>query len=165
MTSAQQKLMDDICLHPISALMPHAPPMQLITRLLKVTSDEVLCEVEISPNSIFFDSELHAVPAWIGIEYMAQTISLYSGVQTTIQGKMTKIGFLLGSRTYVSDVSHFLSGWLLKVHATKLYQDEFGLGAFQGEIIHDGKNICHATLNVFSPQDVDAFFKDNPSNT
>ena len=38
------------------------------------------------------------VPAWVGIEYMAQAIAAWAGCRARAAGKPPQLGFLLGSR-------------------------------------------------------------------
>jgi len=89
------------------------------------------------------------VPAWAGIEYMAQAIGAYAGIQAKQAGKPIRLGFLLGTRRYHSNVAGFAIGTRLTVTINKIMQDE-QLGVFDCRI--QGENIdIAANLNVYQP--------------
>ena len=55
------------------------------------------------------------VPAWAGVEYMAQTIAAHAGVEARARGEPPAIGFLLGTRAYSTSVEKFPNGSKLTV--------------------------------------------------
>jgi predicted hotdog family 3-hydroxylacyl-ACP dehydratase len=144
----------------LADLMPHAAPMILLTSLLEVGEEHAICEVTINEQSMFFDKKSNSVPAWVGIEYMAQSISVHAGVHAQLNDQPVKIGLLLGSRRYESEVIGFEQGDCLQIRVQKLYQEANGLAGFECKILKDEQLICEAKLNVFSPQDTTQFFMD-----
>ncbi len=140
----------------IEQVLPHAHPMILLSRFIEAGSDYAICQVDISPLSAFYQPELSAVPAYVGIEYMAQTIAAYAGANALQQGGKVQVGFLLGCRKYSPEVSHFTQGAVLKVKATKLVMDESGLSVFDCQISIEGQTVVTANLNVFQPQQSEA---------
>jgi predicted hotdog family 3-hydroxylacyl-ACP dehydratase len=89
------------------------------------------------------------VPAWVGIEYMAQAIAAYAGVMSKRAGDPVKLGFLLGTKRYNSNVAEFRAGSTLTVHVEKTIQDD-NLGAFECNIQGCGVEVT-ANLNVYQP--------------
>ena len=89
------------------------------------------------------------VPAWAGIEYMAQAIAAYAGMMAKRAGEPIKLGFLLGTRRYSSNVAEFKVGSTLTVRVEKIIQDN-NLGAFECKIQGAGVEIT-ANLNVYQP--------------
>lgn len=134
----------------VSSFVPHNAPMILIDKLIAVDESSVHCQVFIDKNVPFFDAQLDAVPAWVGIEYIAQTISAWSGYQSSLRGEESPIGFLLGTRRYNSECEVFTNHAVLDVYATQLMQSD-GMSAFQCSIECAGKEIISSQLNVFVP--------------
>ena len=62
---------------PIEQLVPHKPPMILIDRMIETTDTACTCEVTITPQTLFIESA--GVPAFVGLEYMAQAVAAYGG--------------------------------------------------------------------------------------
>ena len=106
---------------------------------------------------MFADAE--GVPAWIGLEYMAQTIAAYSGLQERLNGGKPKIGFLLGSRKYLCNAERFEIGQKLRLKVYPEILGGNGLNVFNCELQGDGVN-ASAMINVFQPEDADAFLRE-----
>lgn len=126
--------------------------MVLIDRVLKVENLHVLAEVTITANSLFQDENKN-VPAWIGIEYMAQTIAAFAGVIHSQKNEPIKYGFLVGTRTYEAFVDYFTQGKTYLVEATQLFIDS-GLASFECRIKEKEteRECCYAKINVFEPE-------------
>ncbi len=150
----------DVSQFDLEDLMPHSAPMILLTRLLEVAEEHAICEVIINEQSMFYDNKSKGVPAWVGIEYMAQSISVHAGVQDNLTNEPIKVGLLLGSRRYESEVIIFELGDVLKIKVQRLYQEDNGLAGFECQIYRAEQVICRAKLNVFSPRDTSQFFAD-----
>lgn len=137
-------------------LMPHSAPMVLIDRLIDVGEDFVHTQIDIRTDIPFF--EKGKVPSYVGIEYMAQTIAVWSGFQSKKQGDMPKIGFLLGSRLLDLKVSHFFEGGTLDVYGHLIFNSE-EMASFDCWIDQDGQRLSNAKLNVFQPEDATVILK------
>lgn len=134
----------------ISEFLPHQSPMILIDQLIDVTALSVHCQVTINDSGLFFDPQKKAVPAWVGIEFMAQTVAAWSGYHASQKGLQAPIGFLLGSRRYSSECTLFSEGAVLDIHAQQLMESD-GMAAFACVIKQDGKELASSQLNVFLP--------------
>ena len=93
----------------VASLVPHEAPMILIDKLIAVDENTIHCQVFITEESQFFEDQTHSIGAWVGIEYMAQTISAWSGYQSFLKDEPSPIGFLLGSRRYNTEDRLFSS--------------------------------------------------------
>ena len=93
---------------PVAELVPHGPEMTLIERLVSYDSARSVATARIDERSVFF--EHGGVPAWAGLEYMAQAIAAHAGFAARLRGERPAVGFLLGTRAYSSFVSHFPAG-------------------------------------------------------
>ncbi|MFL0796643.1 MAG: hotdog family protein [Cellvibrionaceae bacterium] len=143
----------------VEDVVPHARPMALLDTILEWSDTHLIAEVAILEDSPFTDSE--GVPSWVGIEYMAQTIAAYAGVQAREHQEPVKIGFLVGSRRYNCNSSYFPIGSKLQVSINQEVQSESGLAVFQcciSGIDQNNKAIeASANLNVFQPNDPESF--------
>lgn len=128
--------------------------MSLLSRIVDHGDGWLRSEVEIGPESLFSDER--GVPAWIGLEYMAQTIAAYAGLQERLVGKPPKIGFLLGTRNYSTNADYFVPGQTLTIRAEVEMVGANGLNVFNCEI--RGNNVrAEAVVNVFQPDDAESF--------
>lgn len=148
--------MIDLRAIPIGDLVPHGPEMTVIDRILTYSPERTVAAVEITRRSLFFAGT--GVPAWVGIEYMAQTIGLYAGIHARRAGEPIRLGFLLGSRRYESNVPGFPFGAVLTVRAEKVMQDE-RLSVFNC-VIEGGHVKVSAVLNVYQAP-IDTIKKDD----
>lgn len=134
---------------PISELVPHDHPMCLLDRAVEADNNSLVAEVIISADSRFIQAD--GMPAWVGIEYMAQAIAAWAGWQARQQGLPPKIGFLLGSRRYDSRQPWFRIGDLLRIEISCSFQSGNGLGQFDCQISCRGEPLAEAALTVFEP--------------
>lgn len=134
----------------VAILVPHQAPMILIDQLIDVDENSIHCQVFVTNKSQFFEAPTQSIGAWVGIEYMAQTISAWSGYQSFLKGEASPIGFLLGSRRYNTESACFSEGDVLDVYAEKLMEDE-GMGVFSCSIKCKKTVLASAQLNVFVP--------------
>jgi predicted hotdog family 3-hydroxylacyl-ACP dehydratase len=132
---------------PIVELLPMKPPMVFLDRVLSYDDPRLVTGLEVRPGIPFFETD--GVPAWVGIEYMAQSVAAHAGVKARLRGEPPLIGFLLGTRAYKCDVSQFTEGENLKINVEPLFSEE-GLGAFACSIETD-RPLASATVNVYQP--------------
>jgi 3-oxoacyl-[acyl-carrier-protein] synthase-1 len=158
----------DANLPPVAALLPHGGAMVLLDRLLAIDEDSVCAEVTIGPGSVFHDPLNGGVGAWVGIEYMAQTIAAHAGHAALERGEPAKVGFLLGARRYEARQPLFATGSVLHIHARRALQGDNGLMAFDCRIEIVDNGICStaatATVAVFQPPDAGVFLSEQSLN-
>jgi predicted hotdog family 3-hydroxylacyl-ACP dehydratase len=137
----------------ISQVLPHAGPMLLLDELLEVGEEHVVCGVDIRPGIPFCDA-ISGVPGWVGLEYMAQTMCAFSGVEEVREGRAPSIGLLLGSRRYQCDTEWFGLQSRLLIRADLELRDENDLVAFRCTI-HDGARLlARGDVKAYRPDDV-----------
>ncbi len=143
----------------IATLVPHAKPMLLLDRVAHIDDDSLCAEVTITPDSLFHGPQ--GVGAWVGIEYMAQTIAAYAGYHGRRRGEAVKIGFLLGARRYECQCGWFASGSTLLIEVQQLLHADNGLGSFSCTIKDkiSQRQLAQATVSVFQPLDARAFLE------
>lgn len=142
-------------------VLPHRPPMLLLDRISDYAEDWIEAQVDIRADSPFAQDD--GVPAWVGIEYMAQAVCAWSGIEQRSRGEAPGIGLLLGTRRYDSDRAAFACGLQLTVRAQLAWRDDQDLGAFECEIREGGTCIARGQLKVYRPADVHSFLnQDSP---
>ena len=137
-------------------VVPHQSPMSLLDTLESYSDNTLVSSLTIKEDSLFYE-EL-GVPAWVGLEYMGQTIAAYGGVKARNEGRPVKIGFLVSSRRYESPQSHFKLGSKLKVFVEKVINNPSGLSVFSCSITWSDF-VIQANLNVFLPNNVEEFLE------
>jgi predicted hotdog family 3-hydroxylacyl-ACP dehydratase len=143
----------------IASVMPHGGAMLLIDRLLEHDEDSVAVELRVPSDGLF-----HAdggMPAYVGVEYMAQAVACWAGCRARSRGLPPAIGFLLGTRRYDCAVPRFPSGMVLRVEARCEILGENGLGMFACRILHEERVLATANVSVFEPTDAQAYLDEN----
>ncbi|MDY7578922.1 hotdog family protein [Herbaspirillum sp. RTI4] len=145
----------------VHLVVPHSGAMSLLDRIVEADEKTLCAEVDIHPSVMFYGAQ--GVGAWIGIEYMAQTIAAQAGYHARRQGEAIRIGFLLGTRRYVAHCSFFAPGRTLQVRASRLLKAENGLGSFDCTVSDKQTQqvLAQAILTVFQPDDAEQFLKGN----
>lgn len=144
-------------LYDIERVVPHRGTMRLIDRLLAWDEDTVAVELRVPHEGPFSHDD--GVPAWVGVEYMAQAIAAWAGCHARRAGREPSVGFLLGTRRYQSSVAFFPAGAMLRVEATRELLGENGLGMFSCRILGDGEELAVANVSVFEPPDAMAYLE------
>ena len=70
--------MSDVSFPPVTAYVPHRGAMLLIDRVVAVDADQVPAELVVPEEG--WTGRDGGVPAWIGVEYMAQAIAAFERV-------------------------------------------------------------------------------------
>ncbi len=122
--------------------------MLLLEGVQEVTEDKCVAQVRVDGQAWYAQPD-GAMPGWFGIELMAQTIAVFSGVRKREVGAAPRLGFLLGTQRLECSMAAFPAGALLEVSAQLCYLDESGLSAFTCEIHHLGKSVSKATLKTY----------------
>ena len=129
-------------------LLPHTGQMILLDSVSFVDATRLTANLVVRGDRLLFGDE-NQQPAWTGLEYMAQAIGAYVGIQAKQAGQPIRLGFLLGTRRYESNAAAFPVGSALTVSVEKILQDE-QLGVFECHISGDNIAIT-ATLTVYQP--------------
>lgn len=141
----------------IDEVLPHRDSMRLINRVLAWHPDAIVVEVDVPAHGLF--SGPHGVPAWVGVEYMAQAIAAWAGCKARQDGRPPSIGFLLGTRRYTAHQPYFATGSCLRVEAHCELMGENGLGMFACRILAGADELAVANVSVFEPRDAMAYLE------
>jgi predicted hotdog family 3-hydroxylacyl-ACP dehydratase len=148
----------DISTLAVRDLIPHADPMVLLDRIESWHKHGLVASLTIREDSLF--AEAQGVPAWIGLEYMGQAIAAFGGLGARQHNLPVRIGFLVSTRRYQPQVSHFPPGALLTVAVNAVTFNTTGLRVFECAIHCQDEVVVTANLNVYMPEDVTAFMED-----
>jgi predicted hotdog family 3-hydroxylacyl-ACP dehydratase len=142
----------------IEELLLQRHEMLLLDRLREFGPDfvEVGATVK-SPHPLV--DPVRGMPAWVGIELMAQTVSVFSGLELRAQGLPPRIGLLLGARLYEAQAPFFRIGANLSVRATLSLRDAEGLGVFECTIRDGDELLAQAQVKGYMPKDIDSFLR------
>ena len=125
---------------------PHRDPMLLIDTVVDIGAGFSLCAWEVG-QSVFHDRGF-GVPAYTGIETMAQCISVHAGARARIQGLDPPMGLLLGTRHFRSSIQYFELGRTYSVRCDVLFRDARGMSSFACELGSEGTRLATARLVV-----------------
>jgi predicted hotdog family 3-hydroxylacyl-ACP dehydratase len=142
----------------ITDLVPHSGAMSWLDRVIEADAESLLAQATVRADHLLVrDGQLSASA---GVEYMAQAAAAWAGYQRHMRADAdgaARIGFLLGTRRYQSSRAAFHVGDVLHISVQRLFQAENGLGQFECVIRVDGAEVARASLNVFGPDDPEAF--------
>lgn len=144
------------------AIAPYVPQtlgMCLLERIVAVDDDSLTAELTPSARDPFAIAE--GIPAWVGLEWLAQATAAWAGWHAAQRGERPAPGFLIGTRRFATCIEHFALGEALCVTVALDYRADNGLGQFHGELCHaDGTRLAHGSLTVFQPPSPDTDLDD-----
>jgi predicted hotdog family 3-hydroxylacyl-ACP dehydratase len=139
---------------PLEELLPHSGQMILIDDAIDTGDGWVEAGVRIAEDCLFYEPGA-GIPSWIGIEYMAQTVALFSGIQAKRANQKVRVGFLLGTRRYEAATGYFELGSYLRIFVQEQWND--GKMAIFDCHIEEECRVASARLSVFQPPDLAEF--------
>lgn len=142
------------------SVVPHTGTMVLLDQIDQWDDEQLQASVTVRADAPFVDAQ--GMPAWVGIELMAQTIAAFGGCRARRASRPVKIGFLVGSRRYTSSQAYFPIGAHLQVNVKEIVTGEQGLSVFectlQARDLHTDIS-ASANINVFQPDDPEQFLQ------
>ena len=145
------KLLKKLAGMPASEFVLHRKPMLLLDRLIDIEPGYVLCDWKVLESNEFF-APGYGVPAYIGVEYMAQSIAVYAGARARVHGLFPPLGFLLGTRHYQTTIQYFKLDVTYRVVCRELIRDPDGMGSYECRIMHHDMNVAEGRLTVLEKQ-------------
>jgi len=149
---------DELLQQPIEAIIPHRGTMLLIDAVAAFEEQTLSARATVHADAWYADAQ-GAMPAWIGIELMAQSIAAHVALLAMRGGGRARPGVLLGSRSYKALQPSFAGGAQLLIHATELLRSDEGHGAYECTIHHDDVCCAEAVIKVFQPSDFQSFIE------
>lgn len=137
-------------------LVPHEPPMLLVDRIVDQSGTSIVAEHVVQADGLFFQPG-RGLPAYVGFEVMAQTVSAFDGMRRRAAGEEPQLGFLLGCRKYSASVDWFPAGQVLRSEALALL-DEGEMRSFDCRLRDVAGNVlASGVISVYRPDDPEAF--------
>ena len=140
---------------PVENYVPHRGAMLLLDRLVSADEESAVAEIAVPRDGLFLQDE--GMPAWVGLEYMAQTVAAWAGWRALQVKQPVKLGFLLGTRKFEAGVDFFAPDTLLTVHVQCELMGENGLGMFECTIRAQDRELAKARISVYEPEDGSAY--------
>jgi predicted hotdog family 3-hydroxylacyl-ACP dehydratase len=131
--------------------------MALLDEVVEVSEEKLLARLRVRADGIF--DRNGRVPAYVGIEYMAQAVAAFSGYHARQAGEEVKLGFLLGTRKFHSNIDNYHCGDQLTVEIERLMQSDNGMATFQCHLNGEGIEQS-ARLNVYQPKNIQEYLQE-----
>ena len=94
---------------PVAELIPHAGDMILIERVASFDEEQIVTQLTVRSGGLFTRAD-GSLPAWVGVELMAQSVAAFAGCHARLRGDPVALGFLLGTRKFECNVEQFPAG-------------------------------------------------------
>jgi predicted hotdog family 3-hydroxylacyl-ACP dehydratase len=152
---------------PIDALLPHRGTMQLLAQVLSYTEETLSASARVDGTAWYADSE-GAMPAWIGIELMAQAIAAHVALRSRLEGRPPQPGVLLGARRLDIGIQAFARDALLRIDVRETIKVDGGHGAYDCAIHADAAHtnstttapaLATAIVKVYQPDNFQQFMQ------
>jgi predicted hotdog family 3-hydroxylacyl-ACP dehydratase len=132
-------------------LVPHSGPMLLLSRVLRHGGDETACAVEIAAQRLFREPD-GTVPAWIGLEYMAQCVAVHAALARGDKSPPA-LGFLASVRGLRLHCERFEPEQLLEAVVRRSWGGDGGLSAFACRLLdaQSGALLAEGRISCFAP--------------
>ncbi|MBI5245223.1 MAG: 3-hydroxylacyl-ACP dehydratase [Elusimicrobia bacterium] len=141
-------------------VVPHSGRMVLLRRVISHDAQGTVCDAVLTPESMFLEDG--EVPAWVGLEYMAQAVAAHAGMADRARGVGPSVGFLLGSRRVDIRTRGFTPGQTLHVSARRVW-GEGELFVFDCSV-QDAvtrRTLVAAQLNLYRPKEIERFLEES----
>lgn len=129
--------------------MPHKGKMCLLSRATAwdCAGRTLTAECDIAEDCLFYDPVLRGVPAWVGFEFMAQSVSALSGLCRQTKAEQPKLGVILTVSNLRIDRPILPAGKTVRIHVREDARDG-NVIAFTGEIFLEDGKAMEAKLTV-----------------
>ena len=146
MTSNVDELRDFVGLSAAVFVM-HREPLLLLDTLVACETDTTTCDWTVNENTPFVEHN-RGVPAHVGVEYMAQCVAVHAGVRARANGLGPPLGFLLGTRHFMSKIAYFTVSETYRATCRELIRDDGGMGSYECSVLQGGEEVASARLSV-----------------
>jgi predicted hotdog family 3-hydroxylacyl-ACP dehydratase len=136
----------------VDELVPHRGSMCLLDSIDDYGADWLRAGVVTRRSSLFAQED--GIPAWLGIEYMAQAAAAFGGIEQVQRGEKPSIGLLIGSRYYRAMLTTIPFDTRLDVLATIAMRDAEDFAAYECSVSTAGAMLAQCTLKAYRPRDL-----------
>lgn len=150
--------MNRVTFPPVATLVPHSGDLVLLDRVLTADQESLSAALTVRADGLYNHGD--QVPAWVGMEYMAQAVAAFAGWHAHLEQRPVQLGFLLGSRRFTHSRPAFQVGTPLTVTVHRLLQDDSGMAVFECTLDDHHGRCAEARLNVFQPNDSEQYLRE-----
>lgn len=136
---------------PAAEFVMHREPMLLLDTLIRSDELGAVCSWQVNESDPFVEKDL-GVPAYVGVEFMAQCVAVHAGARARIVGLGPPLGLLLGSRHFKSTIDYFEIGEVYQARCQELIRDDSGMGSYECSILHGDEKVAEACLAVLEKE-------------
>jgi len=142
---------------PVEELLPHGPEARCVDRIVDfVPGGALTAELDVRPGLVLYDARREGIPAWGGIEIMAQAAGLRQGLVARSRGAgRPRLGYLIGVREFRAAAPLLAHGKTLEIVAECRAADAGGLARFECRIRAHERECVSALLTVWRAPDND----------
>lgn len=130
-------------------LVPHTGDMVMLHRIISWHDGEVVVAADLSRPNVMAD-DTGRIPGYVGLEFMAQGISVAAGLERRAQNMGPAIGLVLGARSFQSFVSHFPTEGEMHVHVKQKFL-QGPIVVFDASITLGDKCLAQGEIKVTQP--------------
>lgn len=139
----------------VREFLPQEGPMVFLDRVLRADEERTVCSLRVDSLPLFRSAN-GALPAWAGIESLAQCIAAHGGLEARRRGEAPRIGFLLGTRRLRVGAAWLQPGVDYVVMAEQVWGGEEGLVSFECSLVErkGGRRLLAGRINAYLPSDL-----------
>ena len=143
-----------------SELLPHRRGMLLTDEALCGDETGIVGRATVKADNLF--ARNGSIGSWVLIEYMAQTMAMWTSWNARQKGLPPPVGFLLGTRRLDLLTEHVAVGSVLTCKASRIFVSvEDGVAQFQCEAYCNGQLLAKAAINAFEPKNIESFLTEH----
>jgi len=137
----------------LQTIIPHKGKMLLLSRVIEYDIEHsIRAEYDITGNCIFYDPVLDGVPSWAGFEFIAQTISVLTGIRKRERGEKPNIGFILSIPSMRMEIPLFKNGSTVEIRVEETDCTDL-IYTFEGAVFLENKKAIEGKLMVMEIND------------
>ncbi len=121
---------------PIAPYVPQSATMCLLESIMAVDENSLRATVTPTRDDPFATAD--GIPAWTGLEWMAQAIAAWAGWHASHANRLPATGLLIGTKRFDTEVEYFALDSTHEIDIGLDFLADNGLGEFHGVIHHPG---------------------------
>lgn len=131
----------------LGAWLPHAGPARMLTRVLEVTPEAIVCEGTVPASSPY--ASRSTVPSWVGVELAAQAAALLEAHthEATLAGTRPT-GYLVRMRDVRCARPGFPAGVVLRIRVERV-SAALPLFAYSIAVVVGGVELLRGEINTY----------------
>lgn len=143
---------------PVAPLVPHARGMCLLTQLIAAGDATAIAIAETLTRRDDLFAESEGIPAWVGVEWLAQTVAAWAGFRARASGEAPAPGLLLGAKRYKAHVPVFAFDQRIQIRVNIDFVADNGVTQINGELRaigegadNHGPPLAQGSLTLYRP--------------